>query len=42
MKLPKYNLSHNTRDLIHSPAKSTCERKWNTAHFAQIDETLLN
>ena len=28
MKLPKYNLSYNTRDLIHSLAKSTCERKY--------------
>ena len=27
MKLPKYNLSYNTRDLIHSLAKSICERK---------------
>ena len=27
MKLPKCNLNHNTRDLIHSLAKSTCERK---------------
>ena len=29
MKLPKYKLSHNTWDLIHSLAKSTCERKCN-------------
>ena len=28
MKLPKYNMSYNTRDLIHSLAKSTCERKY--------------
>ena len=28
MKLPKYNLSYNTWDLIHSLAKSTCERKY--------------
>ena len=27
MKLSKYNLSYNTRDLLHSLAKSTCERK---------------
>ena len=28
MKLLKYNLSYNTRDLIHSLAKSTCEKKY--------------
>ena len=27
MKLPKYNLSYNTRDLIDSLAKRTCGRK---------------
>ena len=27
IKLPKCDLSYNTRDLIHSLAKSTCERK---------------
>ena len=28
VELPKYNLRYNTRDLIHSFAKSTCERKY--------------
>ena len=28
MKLSKYNLSYNTRDLIHSLAKSTFEKKY--------------
>ena len=28
MKLPKYNLSYNTRDLIHLLAKSTFEKKY--------------
>ena len=27
MKLPKYNLSYNTRELIHSLAKMTCEQR---------------
>ena len=37
MKLPKYNLSYNTRDLIHSLAKSTCERK----HVLKINPNFL-
>ena len=33
MKLPKYNLSYNTRDLIYSLAKSTCERTYEIIGF---------
>ena len=39
MKLPKYNLSYNTRDLIHSLAKSTCERKYEVS-FSQARKVL--
>ena len=35
MKLPKYNLSYNTWDLIHSLAKSTCERKYEKISYTK-------
>ena len=41
MKLPKYNLSYNTRDLIHSLAKSTCERKDEISIFGQQKHLIL-
>ena len=40
MKLPKYNLSYHTRDLIHSLVKSTCERKH--VHIVLVFNFALN